>query len=137
MPQIVAAPGEKPKQRTVTICPNCRYLISYTDDEIERVDNEAVGVYCPNCGAVIVDHTVTPFTFPNTFHKVNQQEGMSHLNNEQVQKLIDSVRKQGKFLEVGEAYGESTGDTIVIAMKSEEELAIYVTQDYWKDQYYL
>lgn len=47
MPKIVAAPkAEEEKRPIITICPNCKYTISYTEDEVERVSNNAMGVYC-------------------------------------------------------------------------------------------
>lgn len=69
MPKIVAAPKvEEEKHPIITDCPHCRYTISYTEDEVERVDNESMGVYCPQCDEPIVTKHIKPFTFPDTFY---------------------------------------------------------------------
>lgn len=40
MPKIVAAPkAEEEKRPIITTCPHCKYTISYTEDEVERVSN--------------------------------------------------------------------------------------------------
>ena len=70
MPQIVVPPENKiPEKRPIiTTCPRCNYTISYTEDEVERVTNDGVGVLCPNCNEPIVLEHIEPFTFPDTFY---------------------------------------------------------------------
>lgn len=66
MPQIIASPENKTinKRPIITTCPHCQYTIAYTEDEIERVNNESMGVICPHCKGVIETEHIEPFTFP-------------------------------------------------------------------------
>ena len=70
MPQIVAPPETKYKtEPIITTCPHCNYTISYTEDEVERVDNDGMGIICPNCNNSIVTEHIVPFTFLSFQHK--------------------------------------------------------------------
>lgn len=135
MPKIVAPPEIKPKtEPIITTCPNCHYTISYTEDEIEHVDNESMGIYCPHCGGVIETEHVEPFIFPKTFFHYSEDEGAACLTNEQVQKYIDDIKQQLlKELKVGEYTFSCSGDTIVFGFKMENQDMIIVANNYWED----
>lgn len=51
MPQIISPPENKTteKRPIITTYPHCQYTISYTKDEVDRVENDGLGVICPNC----------------------------------------------------------------------------------------
>lgn len=135
MPKIIAPPENKPKtEPIITTCPNCHYTISYTEDEVERVDNESLGVYCPQCGGVIEIKHVEPFTFPDTFYCFNQNDGAVALSNEEIQHYVDIVkRKLQQDCQVGEYAFTGIGDTMVFGFKFEDEDTIYVAKNYWED----
>lgn len=65
MPKIVAPPESKIHEKTpiITTCPHCQYTISYTEDEVERVDDDGLGVICPNCNESIVLEHIEPLHF--------------------------------------------------------------------------
>ena len=86
MPQIVAPPENKiPEKRPIiTTCPHCQYTISYTEDEVERVENDGMGVLCPNCNKPIVLEHIEPFTFPDTFYHCSTSEGAVYLSDDEV-----------------------------------------------------
>lgn len=132
MPQIVAPPENKiPEKRPIiTTCPNCQYTISYTEDEVDRVDNESMGVYCPHCGGVVETEHIEPFTFPNTFYHF----GTICLSDDEVQHYVDIVkRKLQQECQVGEHTFTGSGDTMVFGFKMEDEDVIYVAKNYWED----
>lgn len=135
MPQIIAPPESQPQNEPIiTTCPNCHYTISYTEDEVERVDNEAMGVYCPHCGGVIETEHIEPFTFPDTFYCFNQNDGAVALSNEETQHYVDIVkRKLQQECQVGEYAFAGVGDTMVFGFKFEDEDVIYVAKNYWED----
>ena len=135
MPQIVAPPeSQLQSEPIITICPHCHYTISYTKDEVERVDNESMGVLCPQCGEVIETTHITPFTFPDTFYNYGESEGAAHLSDEEIQSYVDIVKRQlNQELKVGESSFTGTGDTIVFGFKFEDEDVIYVAKNYWED----
>ena len=135
MPKIVSPPESKiPEKRPIiTTCPNCQYTISYTEDEVERVDDEGVGVLCPNCEEPIVTKRITPFTFPDTFYHFGTNE-TSKLTNEETQHYVDIVKRQlQQELKVGEFTFTATGDTIIFGFKFEDEDKIIVSKNYWED----
>ena len=135
MPQIVSPPESKiPEKRPIiTTCPNCQYTISYTEDEVERVDNESMGVYCPHCGGIVETEHIEPFTFPDTFYHFDTNE-TSKLTNEETQHYVNIVkRKLQQECQVGEYTFTGTGDTMVFGFKFEDEDVIIVAKNYWED----
>ena len=135
MPKIVAPPENKPKtEPIITTCPNCHYTISYTEDEVERVDNDSLGVYCPHCGGAVETEHIEPFTFPDTFYCFNQSDGAVALSNEETQHYVDIVkRKLQQECQVGEYAFAGIGDTMVFGFKFEDEDTIYVAKNYWEE----
>ena len=136
MPQIVApSKNQQPvKHPTITTCPNCQYIISYTEDEVERVDNESMGVYCPHCGSVVETKHVEPFTFPDTFYHFGTSEGAVCLSDDEVQHYVDIVKcKLRQECQVGECTFTGTGNTMVFGFKFEDEDQIIVAKNYWED----
>lgn len=136
MPQIISPPESKiPEKRPIiTTCPHCHYTISYTEDEVERVENDGVGIICPNCGEPIVLEHVDPFTFPDTFYHFGTSEGAVCLSDDKVQEYVNIVkRKLQQECQVGEYALTGTGDTMVFGFKFEDEDVIYVAKNYWSD----
>lgn len=135
MPKIVAPPENKPKtEPIITTCPHCHYTISYTENEVERVDNDSLGVYCPHCGGVVETEHIEPFTFPDTFYCFNQNDGAVALSNKETQHYVDIVkRKLQQECQVGEYAFAGIGDTMVFGFKFEDEDTIYVAKNYWED----
>lgn len=135
MPQIIAPPEIKPKtEPIITTCPHCQYTISYTEDEVDRVKNEGLGVICPNCNEPIVLEHIEPFTFPDTFYHFGVSDGTVCLSDDEVQRYVDIVKhKLQQECQVGEYIFTGSGNTMVFGFKFKDEDAIYVTQDYWKD----
>lgn len=135
MPKIVAAPkAEEEKRPIITTCPHCRYTISYTEDEVERVDNDGVGIICPNCNESIVTEHIESFTFPNTFYHFGVSEGAVCLSDDEVQRYVDIVkRKLQQECQVGKYTFTGSGDTMVFGFKMEDEDLIIVAKNYWED----
>lgn len=135
MPKIVAPPEIKPKiEPIITTCPHCQYTISYTEDEVERVDNEAIGVYCPQCDGVIETGRIVPFTFPDSFYHCSVDNEAVALTDKQTQNYIDEVKQKLKQeLNIGEFAFAGSGDTMVFGFKFEDDDTIYVAKNYWED----
>lgn len=134
MPQLISlSQTSTPKHPIVTTCPHCNCTLSYMEDEVERVDNEGVGVLCPNCKEPIVLEHVEPFTFPDTFYHFGTNE-TSKLTNEETQRYVDIVkRKLQQECQVGEYTFTGTGDTMVFGFKLEDEDEIIVAKNYWEE----
>ena len=139
MPKIIAPPANElnetiEKRPIITTCPHCQYKISYTEDEVERVDNESMGVICPQCGGVITTKRIEPFTFPDSFYSFNTRDGANSLTNEEIQHLVNIVKRQlQQEMKIEEYTFLSQGNTMVIGFKLEDEDRIIVVKDYWED----
>lgn len=135
MPQIIAPPESQPQNEPIiTTCPHCQYTISYTEDEVERVDDDGLGVICPNCNKSIVLEHIEPFTFPDTFYHFGTSEGAVCLSDDEVQRYVDIVkRKLQQECQVGEYTFTGSGDTMVFGFKMEDEDVIFVAKNYWSD----
>lgn len=135
MPQIISPPKSQPQNEPIiTTCPNCQYTISYTEDEVEHIDNESMGVICPHCGGVVETEHIEPFTFPDTFYHFGTSEGAVCLSDDEVQHYVDIVkRKLQQECQVGEYAFTGTGDTMVFGFKMEDEDEIFVAKNYWSD----
>lgn len=139
MPQIISPPESKiPEKRPIiTTCPHCQYTISYTEDEVDRVDNESMGVYCPHCGGVVETEHIEPFTFPDTFYHFGTSESAVCLSDDEVQRYVDIVkRKLQQDCQVGEYAFTGSGDTMVFGFKFEDEDEIIVAKNYWAESIY-
>ena len=139
MPKIIAPPANElnesiEKRPIITTCPHCQYTISYTEDEVERVDDDGLSVICPNCNEPIVLEHIEPFTFPDTFYHCGTSEGAVCLSDDEVQRYVNIVkRKLQQECQVGEYAFTGTGDTMVFGFKMEDEDVIYVAKNYWED----
>lgn len=139
MPKIIAPPANElnetiEKQPIITTCPHCQYTISYTEDEIERVDNEGLGIMCPNCNEPIVLEHIEPFTFPDTFYHFSASEDDVCLSDDEVQQYVNIVKhKLQQECEIGEYTFVGSGDTMVFGFKMEDEDEIIVAKNYWSD----
>lgn len=135
MPKIIAPPETKSKtEPIITTCPHCQYTISYTEDEVERVDDDGLGIICPNCNESIILEHIEPFTFPDTFYHFGASEGAVCLSDDEVQHYVDIVkRKLQQECKVGEYAFAGIGDTMVFGFKFEDEDVIYVAKNYWED----
>ena len=136
MPQIVSPPENKiPEKRPIiTTCPHCQYTISYIEDEVECVDDDGLGVICPNCNEPIVLEHVELFAFPDTFYHFGVDEGAVCLSDDEVQRYVDIVKRRlQQECQVGEYAFTGTGDTMVFGFRFEDEDVIYVAKNYWED----
>ena len=136
MPQIISPPESKiPEERPIiTTCPHCQYTISYTEDEVDRVENDGLGVICPNCNKSIVLEHIEPFTFPDTFYHFGTSRGAVCLSDDEVQRYVDIVkRKLQQECQVGEYTFTGSCDTMVFGFKMEDEDVIFVAKNYWSD----
>lgn len=139
MPKIIAPPANELNKTTekrpiITTCPHCQYTISYTEDEVECVDNESMGVFCPQCESVIETEHIEHFTFPKTFFHFGEGKNVWHLTDKEVQSCVDIVKRElQQELKVGDYTFTGTGDTMVFGFKFEDEDQIIVAKNYWEE----
>ena len=138
MPKIVAPPKSEVTENRpiITTCPHCQYTISYTEEEVERVDNESMGVYCPKCAGVVKTEHIEPFTFPKTFFHFREDDFLK-MSDTEIQKYIESAKSHFPSMKSGEYYPIMLGNVLIIAFKEEDddgtEEKIIVAKDYYED----
>ena len=113
-------------------CPNCENLLSYEKEDVEIGHYGCEFITCPECGEkiLITGERIMPPTFPKTFYHFDSGKKISDKNiQEMVNKVVDNIKKA----EVGDFHIMATGDTMVVALKYEDNIDVIVAKDYWED----
>ena len=113
-------------------CPNCENLLSYEKEDVEIGHYGCECITCPECGEkiLITGERIMPPTFPQTFYHFGSSKKISDKNiQEMVNKVVDNI----KIANVGDFYSMATGDTMVVALKDEDNIDVIVAKDYWED----
>lgn len=134
MPQIIKLPPYKVNTEAINIkCPHCHCTLAYTEDEVERVDNESMGVYCPYCSGAVETKHIKPFTFPDTFCHFDNTA-----NNKQIQEAIDKVKRDFVIFPEDNFNYILQGDVAVFGYVEEEGNKVYhhivVAKEYWEEE---
>ena len=113
-------------------CPNCENLLSYEKEDVEIGHYGCECITCPECGEkiLITGERIMPPTFPQTFYHFGSGKKISDKN---IQEMINEVVDNIKIANVGDFYGISSGDTMVVALKYEDNIDVIVAKDYWED----
>lgn len=113
-------------------CPNCENLLSYEKEDVEIGHYGCECITCPECGEkiLITGKRIMPPTFPQTFYHFGSGKKISDKN---IQEMINEVVDNIKIANVGDFYGISSGDAMVVALKNEDSTDIIVAKDYWED----
>ena len=127
---VVAVKKEKSKEEI--ICPTCENLLLYEKEDVKIGYLGCESITCPECGTEMLTtgERVMPPTFPQTFlHFGDGTKASDKDIQEMVNKVVDNI----KTAEVGDFYNISVGDTMVVALKYEDNIDVIVTKDYWED----
>ena len=113
-------------------CPNCENLLSYEKEDVEIGHYGCEFITCPECGEkiLITGERIMPPTFPQTFFHFGDGAKVSDKDTqEMVNRVVDNIKKA----DVGDFYIMATGDTMVVALKYEDNIDVIVAKDYWED----
>ena len=127
---VIAVKKEKPQEEI--ICPTCENLLLYGKEDVKIGYLGCESITCPECGTEMLTtgERVMPPTFPQTFfHFGDGTKASDKDTQEMVNKVVDNIKKA----DVGDFYIMATGDTMVVALKYEDDIDIIVTRDYWED----
>lgn len=127
----VVAVKKKRIKKEIT-CPNCENLLSYEKEDVEIGHYGCEFITCPECGEKILitgERIMSP-TFPQTFYYFGSGKKISDNNIQgMVNKVVDNIKKA----DVGDFYITAIGDTMVVALKYEDNIDIIVAKNYWED----
>lgn len=94
-------------------------------------------VTCPACGSetMVSDQRVHPPAWKVTFYHTSTETGAVDIEDIKIKEYVD---KAVKYLcsdewKPGEFYYAEIGNLLVLGIKWEDNVDIFVTKDYWKD----
>ena len=125
---------EYPKRH---ICDECGAELEYDEEDTHIGWMGCEYVTCPACNSetAVGDQRVQPPTWKATFHHVNTEMGAVDAKDTEIQVYVDKVIKNlcSDKWKPGEFCIAGTGSLLVLWIKWEDGIEIYVTKDYWED----
>ena len=127
---VIAVKKEKDKEEI--ICPTCENLLLYEKEDVKIGYLGCESITCPECGEkiLITGERIMPPTFPRTFYHFGSGKKIS---DKDIQGMVNRVVDNIKKADAGDFYITATGDTMVVALKYEDNIDIIVAKDYWED----
>lgn len=125
---------EYPKRH---ICEGCGAELEYDKEDVHIGWMGCEYVTCPACDneTVVSDQRVFPPTWETTFHHTSAETGAIDIKDNEVQKYVKKVTERlcSNEYKPGEFYITGTGNLLVLGIKWEDSVDIYITKDYWGD----
>jgi uncharacterized CHY-type Zn-finger protein len=110
---------DKEQEYEIT-CPHCMSKLAYTFDDVVSDGFNNEWIYCGVCSEQITiweDDTLTEVTYPQDFHSyANAVKVKDSETNEWIKKCVGNLDKDTDY------YFMASGDTIVFAFKSDEDV---------------
>lgn len=125
---------EYPKRHT---CDNCGAELEYDKEDTHVGWMGVEYVTCPACDkeTMVGECRVQPPAWKATFHHTSVETGAVNLKDVKTQAYVDKAVKSlcSDKWKPGEFYITGTGNLLVLGIKWEDNVDIYVTKDYWED----
>lgn len=115
-------------------CDNCQAELEYDKDDVFIGEWGMKYVHCPCCNenTPVDEDRHMPITWPTTFWHTSKEK-TKEIEGEQVSDFVEEVKKNLSSCKPGEWSMIGTGDCLVFGYKTEEEIEIIVTKDYYSD----
>ena len=120
-------------------CNFCNSEFFYTENELIDVNEEYMGLICPQCGNKIEICKINNTKFPENFYHFRNGK---NLTNDEIQEYVNRVKEnliksEDKF----DCYYMGSGDTIVFGTKfldnDTSTVSIFVAKNYYECEIYL
>ena len=119
------------------ICPNCGETLLYEKSDVDILNNNSYGIYCPNCSAEVETKKRNKIAFPMDFYRFGMNPSSVHIEDEFIEKEINEMKK-GLLNDPDLDYSElASGDTLIIGKKYEDCISFYVAKNYYQSYYEL
>ena len=84
---------------------------------------------------MVSDQRVQPPTWKATFHHTSAETGAADIEDVKIKEYVDKAVKSlcSEKWKPGEFYATGMGNLLVVGIKWEDGVEIYVTKDYWED----
>ena len=120
-------------------CNFCNTEFFYTENELIDVNEEYIGLICPQCGNQIEICKINNTKFPKDFYYFGDGKNIS---DNEIQEYIDKITENLKRSKDDFDYSYiACGDTIVFGIKfldnDTQIISIYVSKDYYEYDIYL
>lgn len=120
-------------------CNFCNTDFFYTKNELVDLNEEYVGLICPQCGNPIEIYKINDKKFPENFYYFGNGKNLS---NNEIQEYIDTITENLRKSEDDFDYSfMGCGDTMVFGIKFLDNdtptISIYVTKNYYQCDIYL
>lgn len=120
-------------------CNFCNTEFFYTENELIDVNEEYIGLICPECGNQIEIYKINDTKFPENFYYFRNGKNVSDNEiQECINKIVENLRKSKDDFDYNNM---ACGDTIVFGVKfldnDTSTISIYVSKDYYGCEIYL
>lgn len=119
------------------ICDECGAELEYDKEDVHIGWMGCEYVTCPACGSetMVGECRVQPPTWKTTFHHTSVKTGVVDIEDVKIKEYVDKAVKSLCFekWKPGEFYIARTGNLLVLGIKWEDGVEVYVTKDYWED----
>ena len=124
---------EYPKRH---ICDECGAELEYNKEDVHIGWMGCEYVTCPACDKeTAVSDRVYPPTWKVTFHHVSSEIDAVDIKDDKIKKCVDEAVKYlcSDEWKLNEFYFKKVGNLLVLGVKWEDSVDIYVAKDYWED----
>lgn len=120
-------------------CSFCNTEFFYTENELIDVNEEYIGLICPQCGNQIEIYKIDDTKFPENFYCFRNGKILA---NDEIQEYVNRVKENLIKSEDNFDYSYvACGDTIVFGVKfldnDTSTISIYVAKNYYECEIYL
>lgn len=126
--------SEYPKRH---ICDECGAELEYDKEDVHIGWMGCEYVTCPACDreTMVGECRVQPPTWKVTFHHTSVETGVVDIKDTEIREYVNKAVKSlcSDERKPGEFYAAETGNLLVVGIKWEDGVDIYVTKDYWED----
>ena len=120
-------------------CNFCNTEFFYTNDELIDVNEEYIGLICPQCGNQIEICKINNSKFPENFYYFRNGKNIPDNEiQEYINKIVENLRKSKDDFDYSII---ACGDTVVFGTKfldnNTSTISIYVAKNYYECEIYL
>ena len=120
------------KEERFATCDNCGSKIGYTQDDV-IANNFDETIQCPMCHKdIVVKIFDKPFKFPDSYYHFNKDNRTIEHTNDDIEKQVKYCVKHCLEENIEYCYWAS-GNIMVIALKEDDGIGVYVIDDYYEN----
>ena len=135
--RLIKSNNIEPEYPKHHICDECGAELEYDKEDIHIGWMGCEYVTCPACDGetMVGECRVKPPTWKTTFYHTSAGTGAVDIEDVEIQEYVDKAVKSlcSEKWKPGEFYATETGNLLIVGIKWEDGVDIYVTKDYWED----